>query len=97
MKASSRFFVVIALMSHVTIYTKPFCPYCSRALGLLRAKGADFTEIEAGFDPEKRKEMIARGGGTTYPQIFVGETLIGGCDDMLALDRAGKLDALLAA
>lgn len=83
-------------MSHITIYTRPLCGFCARALSLLRAKGADFTEIEAGFNPEKRKEMIARGGGTTYPQIFVGETLIGGCDELLALDRAGKLDALLA-
>lgn len=83
-------------MAHVTIYTRPFCGYCARALGLLQAKGADFSEIEAGFDPAKRQEMLARGGGTTFPQIFVGETLIGGCDEMLALDRAGKLDALLA-
>ena len=82
-------------MAHVTIYTRPFCGYCARALSLLQAKGADFTEIEAGLDPAKRKEMLARGGGTTFPQIFVGETLIGGCDEMLALDRAGELDALL--
>jgi glutaredoxin 3 len=83
-------------MSHVTIYTRPFCPYCSRALSLLQQKGADFTEIEAGHDPAKRQEMIARGGGTTYPQIFVDDTLIGGCDEMVALERAGKLDALLS-
>jgi glutaredoxin 3 len=62
----------------------------------LTAKGVPFTEIEAGFDPEKRKEMIARGGGSTYPQIFVGERLIGGCDEMMALEQAGELDALLA-
>lgn len=82
-------------MQHVTIYTRPFCPYCSQALSLLKAKGADFTEIDAGFDPAMRKEMIARSGRSTFPQIFVGETHIGGCDDMVALDQAGKLDTLL--
>jgi len=85
-------------MPKVTIYTKPFCPYCSRALRLLKDKAADFTEIEAGFDPSMRKEMIQRSGGrATYPQIFVGEKHIGGCDDMLALERSGELDRLLAA
>ncbi|HWA62427.1 MAG TPA: glutaredoxin 3 [Caulobacteraceae bacterium] len=84
-------------MAHVTIYTRPFCGYCSRALELLNAKGADYTEIEAGFDPSKRQEMMQRSGRSTFPQIFVGETHIGGCDDMVALDRAGKLDALLQA
>ncbi|MBV9509338.1 MAG: glutaredoxin 3 [Caulobacteraceae bacterium] len=84
-------------MQHVTIYTRPFCGYCARALSLLKAKGADFTEIEAGFDPAKRKEMVERSGRSTFPQIFVGETHIGGCDDMVALEEAGKLDALLGA
>lgn len=85
-------------MAHVTIYTRPFCGYCARALGLLGQKGADFTEIEAGMDPALRNEMIARSGGrATFPQIFIGDRHIGGCDDMLALDREGKLDALLAA
>ncbi len=85
-------------MAHVTIYTRPFCGYCARALKTLNDKGADFTEIEAGMDAALRQEMIQRsGGGTTYPQIFVGETHIGGSDDMMALDRAGKLDAMLAA
>jgi glutaredoxin 3 len=83
-------------MAHVTIYTKPFCPYCSRALNLLQEKGADFTEIEAGFDPGARKDMIARSGRSTYPQIFVGETHVGGCDEMMALERKGELDGLLA-
>ena len=83
-------------MAHVTIYTRPFCGYCSRALSLLNEKGADFTEIEAGFDPAKREEMVARSnGGRTFPQIFIGDTHIGGCDDMMALERAGKLDPLL--
>ena len=84
-------------MAHVTIYTRPFCGYCARALKLLGDKGADFTEIEAGGDPAKREEMMQRSGRTTFPQIFVGDQHIGGCDDMMALDRSGKLDALLSA
>jgi glutaredoxin 3 len=85
-------------MPHVTIYTKPYCPYCIRAVSLLEKKGIAFTEIEAAFDPEKRQEMMRRAGGrATFPQIFVGERHIGGCDDMLALERDGKLDPLLQA
>ncbi len=85
-------------MSKVTIYTKPYCPYCVRALSLLEKKGVPFTEIEAGFDPDKRREMMQRAGGrATFPQIFVGEEHIGGCDEMMALEHAGKLDPLLAA
>jgi glutaredoxin 3 len=83
-------------MSHVTIYTKPYCPYCVRALSLLEQKGVAFTEIEAGFDPEKRQEMMRRANGrATFPQIFVGDLHIGGCDEMMALERAGELDPLL--
>lgn len=85
-------------MADVTIYTRPMCGYCARAVSLLRQKGIAFTEIDAGFDQAKRAEMIERSnGGRTFPQIFIGETHIGGCDDMMALERAGKLDALLAA
>ena len=85
-------------MSQVTIYTKPFCPYCIRAVSLLEQKGVEFTEIEAAFDPEKRQEMMRRSNGrATFPQIFIGEAHIGGCDDMMALERDGKLDPLLAA
>lgn len=84
-------------MAQVTIYTRPFCPYCSRALALLTEKGADFTEIEAGMDPALRQEMMQRSGRATFPQIFVGDRHIGGCDDMMALEREGKLDPLLAA
>jgi glutaredoxin 3 len=84
-------------MQPVTIYTRPFCSYCARALNLLQKKGVPLTEIEAGFDPALRQEMIARSGGrTTFPQIFIGETHIGGCDEMMALDRDGELDRLLA-
>jgi glutaredoxin 3 len=82
-------------MAHVTIYTRPFCGFCARALGVLKAKGADFTEIEAGMDAKLRKEMIERSGRSTFPQIFIGEQHIGGCDDMVALDEAGKLDGML--
>ncbi len=84
-------------MAKVTIYTRMFCPYCSRAVSLLKGKGAEINEIDAGMDVAKREEMIQRSkGGRTFPQIFVGDTHIGGCDDMVALDRAGKLDPLLA-
>lgn len=82
-------------MSHVTIYTKPYCPYCIRAVSLLEKKGVDFTEVEAAFDPDKRQEMMRRSGRATFPQIFVGDRHIGGCDDLMALDREGKLDSLL--
>lgn len=84
-------------MAKVDIYTREFCPFCVRALKLLDSKGVRYTHIDAGMDPDKRKEMIQRAnGGSTYPQIFVGDIHIGGCDDMFALERAGKLDALLS-
>ncbi len=83
-------------MAQITIYTKPYCPYCIRAVSLLEQKGADFTEIEAGFDPDKRREMMQRAGGrSTFPQIFIDGRHVGGCDDLVALDREGKLDPLL--
>jgi glutaredoxin 3 len=81
---------------HVTIYTKPFCPYCTRAIALLRDKGVEFTEIEAGFDPARKREMVQRANGRmTFPQIFIGDRHIGGCDDMYELDDRGELDRLL--
>ena len=76
-------------MADVVIYTRPFCGYCSRAINLLTHKGVAFTEIEAGMDPDKRREMMQRSGRNTFPQIFIGGTHIGGCDEMMALDRAG--------
>ncbi|MEQ9315339.1 MAG: glutaredoxin 3 [Henriciella sp.] len=83
-------------MQKVTIYTRAFCPFCSRAVSLLQKKGADFTEIDAGMDPDAKAEMVQRSnGGRTFPQIFIGEKHIGGCDEMMALERAGKLDPLL--
>lgn len=83
-------------MQKVTIYTRPLCGYCARALALLNKKSADVTEISAAFEREKREEMLARANGkTTYPQIFIGDTHVGGWDELSALDQAGKLDALL--
>ncbi len=82
-------------MPPVTIYTKPYCPYCIRATGLLDRKGVPYQEIEAAFDPALRTEMIQRSGRTTYPQIFIGDRHIGGCDDMMELEREGRLDTLL--
>lgn len=85
-------------MAKVTIYTKIMCPYCVRAMDVLKKKSADITEIAAGFDREKKQEMVQRSGGrATFPQIFIGEEHIGGCDELLALERAGKLDDKLAA
>ena len=84
-------------MTAVTIYTKPFCPYCTRAIGLLRQKGVSYREIEAGMDPALRQEMMQRSGRSTYPQIFIGDKHVGGCVDIMALERDGKLDAMLAA
>jgi glutaredoxin 3 len=84
-------------MADVVIYTRPFCGYCARALSLLGDKGVAFSEIEAGFDPQLRREMMERSGRSTFPQIFIDGTPIGGCDELTALERAGKLDALLAA
>ncbi|MEE2526071.1 glutaredoxin 3 [Hyphobacterium sp. HN65] len=85
-------------MAKVTIYTRAMCGYCTRAVNLLKSKGVDFEEINAGFDAAKRQEMIQRShGGRTFPQIFIGDDHIGGSDDLMRLERAGKLDALLQA
>jgi glutaredoxin 3 len=84
-------------MADVVIYTRPFCGYCARAISLLTQKGVAFTEIEAGMNPDKRREMTERSGRATFPQIFVGGRHIGGCDEMMALESAGKLDPLLSA
>jgi glutaredoxin 3 len=85
-------------LADVVLYTKPGCPYCIAAMGLLTRKGVEFTEIVASNDPEKKAEMIQKSGGkATFPQIFIDGKHIGGSDDMSALDRRGQLDALLAA
>ena len=83
-------------MAKIEIYTKATCPFCLRAKALLTAKGAGFDEIAIDAHPEKRDEMIARSGRTTVPQIFIGKTHVGGSDELHALEKAGKLDALLA-
>jgi glutaredoxin 3 len=82
-------------MPKIIIYSKDPCPYCVRAKNLLRRKGAEFTEIKITSD-EIKSEMISKSGGRmTVPQIFINEKHIGGCDDLHALDAAGKLDELL--
>lgn len=83
-------------MKPVTVYTRAFCPYCTRALSLLKRKGAPVMEIDATLDAGKRDEMVARSGRRTFPQIFVGEVHVGGCDDLHALEQQGGLDPLLA-
>jgi glutaredoxin 3 len=80
----------------VTIYTRPFCGYCRRALALLEEKGADINHIDVADTPGAREEMLARSNGSyTFPQIFIGNKHIGGCDELYALDRAGELDPML--
>lgn len=84
-------------MQPVEIYTTPLCGYCHAAKRLLTQKGAAFTEIDVSRDPAQRAVMVERsGGGRTVPQIFIGGRHVGGCDDLHALDRAGRLDPLLA-
>ena len=85
-------------MAPVEIYTQRYCSYCHDAKELLTRKGVTFTEIDVSGDREKRREMIERANGrTTVPQIFIGATHVGGCDELYALEEAGKLDPLLAA
>ncbi len=85
-------------MQTVEIYTSPLCVFCHAAKRLLNQKGIAFSEIDVLAEPQRKPEMIQRGGGRrTVPQIFVGTTHIGGCDDLFELERAGKLDPLLAA
>jgi glutaredoxin 3 len=83
-------------MKAVEIYTTRTCPYCVAAKGLLTKKGVAFTDIDVGGDPALRAKMTQRAGRTSVPQIFIAGSHIGGCDDLHALDRAGKLDAMLA-
>ncbi len=85
-------------MQPVTIYTTGWCPYCSAAKSLLKDKGIAFTEIDVERTAGARAAMTQRARGrTSVPQIFIGETHVGGCDDLYALDRDGRLDPLLAA
>jgi len=83
-------------MVDVTIYTRQFCGFCSAAKRLLDEKGVSYTEHDATFSPDLKAEMIEKSnGGRTFPQIFIGDTHVGGCDDLHALDRTGKLDPML--
>ena len=82
--------------AEITIYLTQYCPYCVRAKSLLNAKEVTYTEIDVGAQPELRDEMIQKSNGvTSVPQIFIGDTHVGGCDDLFATEQAGKLDALL--
>ena len=83
-------------MAEVEVYTTPFCPYCVRARALLERKGVAYTDVDIFGEPARRAEMVRRAGGrTSVPQIFIGGEHIGGSDELLALDRDGKLDAKL--
>lgn len=84
-------------MKPVRMYTTPICPYCVRAKSLLKKKGVEIEEIDIFMDEAARARMQADSGGArTVPQIFIGDTHVGGCDELHALEKAGKLDALLA-
>jgi len=80
----------------IVMYLKPTCPFCKKAQLVLKRKGVDVSEIDIAKEPDRRAEMIAKANGkTTVPQIFINEQHIGGCDELLALDAAGKLDEML--
>jgi glutaredoxin 3 len=83
-------------MKKVVIYTASNCPYCHLAKELLRTKGAAYQEIDVTGNAPLRSEMVAKAGRSTVPQIWIGDTHVGGCDDLHALERGGKLDGLLA-
>jgi glutaredoxin 3 len=84
------------IMPEVVLYTRKFCGYCSAAKSLLKSKGVSFKEHDGTFDTKVKEEMIRKSnGGRTFPQIFIGDKHIGGCDELHALDRAGKLDPML--
>ena len=82
-------------MTQVTVYSSDYCPYCIRAKQLLASKGVDFEEIKVDGKPQVRAQMAQKAGRTSVPQIWIGGAHVGGCDDLYALERAGKLDALL--
>ncbi|VVN17315.1 Glutaredoxin 3 [Pseudomonas fluorescens] len=84
-------------MSHVVVYSSDYCGYCSRAKQLLENKGVAFEEIKVDGKPQVRAAMAQKAGRTSVPQIWIGERHVGGCDDLFALERSGKLDAMLKA
>ncbi|MRI32565.1 glutaredoxin 3 [Endozoicomonas sp. OPT23] len=83
-------------MAPVTIYLSAYCPFCHRAVALLEQKGASYESISVDGKPDLRQFMTEKAGSHTVPQIWVGDTHVGGCDDLFALERAGKLEPLLA-
>ena len=83
------------MAADVTLYTTPFCPYCIRAKSLLDAKSVEYTDFDVGADPGLRLEMMERSGRRTVPQIFVNDTHVGGCTDLMELEQRGELDDLL--
>ncbi len=84
-------------MAEVVIYTRKMCGFCTAAKKLLTDKGVAFRELDATFDFDIKQEMMKKSGRRTFPQIFIDEEHVGGCDDLFALDKAGKLDEMLAA
>ncbi|HVH18551.1 MAG TPA: glutaredoxin 3 [Myxococcota bacterium] len=82
-------------MSKIVMYTTQWCPYCRNAKALLARKGQMWEEIDVEAEPARRREMVERSGRTSVPQIWIDERHIGGCDDLVALERSGELDALL--
>ncbi|MEB0043528.1 MULTISPECIES: glutaredoxin 3 [unclassified Pseudomonas] len=84
-------------MADVIVYSSDWCPYCMRAKQLLESKGVAFEEVRVDGKPQLRAEMTQKAGRTSVPQIWIGSDHVGGCDDLFALERAGKLDALLQA
>ena len=82
-------------MNSVLVYSSDFCPYCSRAKQLLNSKGVAFEEVRVDGKPDVRAAMAQKAGRTSVPQIWIGEQRVGGCDDLFALERSGKLDELL--
>jgi len=82
-------------MAKVEIYTAMMCPFCTRAVSLLKKKGVDFDEVDVTFSPKKRRAMAERAGATSVPQIWINDHHVGGSDDLYALESAGKLDGLL--
>ena len=84
-------------MADVIVYSSDWCPYCMRAKQLLQNKGVSFEEIKVDGQPQVRADMTKKAGRTSVPEIWIGALHVGGCDDLFALERAGKLDALLQA
>lgn len=82
-------------MAQITVYMRPTCPYCVRAIALLNSKGVEFETIDLQKDPSQKPEMVQRAGRTSVPQIFIGDRHVGGCDDLHELDAAGLLDGML--